>query len=82
MEAIALNRDKIYYKVQNYILKEELNPKTVKFPIFEEVVFEKKNNFYIIDGYFFSSNWMNTEIKSEYIMKLDENFGLIDIHFI
>lgn len=77
-----MNRDKIYYKIQNYILKEELNPNTVKFPIFEEIVCKKKNNFYIIDGYFFSSNWMNTEVKSEYIMRLDENYSLIDVHFI
>ena len=76
------NIEMIYDLVQKYIAETQLKASSLKFPSKDTLSFLETDSFLIIEGYFFSKNWIDQKIKTSYRVSLFKNFKLDKLEFL
>lgn len=74
--------DMIYDLVQMYIVEAQLKPLNLKFPNKETLYFYETDTFFMIEGYYFSKNWINQSVKTGFRISLFKNFKLNKLDFL
>ena len=76
------NIEMIYDLVQKYIAETQLKASSLKFPSKDSLSFLETDSFLMIEGYFFSKNWIDQKIKTSYRVSLFKNFKLDKLEFL
>ena len=72
----------IYELVQKYIAETQLKAPSLKFPSNDTLSFFETDSFLMIEGYFFSKNWIEQKVKTSYRVSLFKNFKLNKLDFL